>query len=88
MSLIVLIKQNKNIIMEDLWRKVNIPEPSLSSCDYKYCPTRGEFFRCYLDIHTMCPKRTNHRNYLEVVRGMHGRRVLKLISLTTSLSIN
>jgi len=35
-------------------------------CDWKECKDRGEYARCYFDIHVNCPIYLEHKSFLKV----------------------
>jgi len=40
---------------ENLANKVEKSEPDLVFCDFKECVERGQYIRCYFDLHKNCP---------------------------------
>ena len=57
-------------MLNGLESKVLRPNKDLVICDYKNCKDRGEYVRCYFDIHKSCVMYISHNNYLKTVKEM------------------
>jgi len=43
-------------------------------CDYKECPDRGDYVRCYFDIYKLCPSYIRHKRHLNELRKYNERK--------------